>query len=518
MLKQFLFVTLLLTVATSGCGSSSAPTAAGDSSTASAPVAAQTPWEQPVPKASCGPNDVVEPALQGQVTLMERFAGFSGTHCNLALVGQYQGEGANVTHQVFGHCAYYGQAGSVGVWPASVPGRAGLKHPGVVVLDVSNPGQPVATAYLSSISFLDPWESLKVNAPRQLLAAVNGTGGAGGPQFDVYDLSQDCAHPKLLASVALSDASLKGHEGNWAPDGMTYYGGGTDVNTYYAIDVSDPAAPKLITKWSPSEVIPSTPAVHGLSVSTDGNRGYFAHTGGEQVPSLTTAIPAQNGFDILDLSEIQARKANPQVKVLTTVLWRDGVETQHTIPIFIQGHPYLVATNELGSGGFGSTTNWASACAVNMPPFGFPRIYDISNETQPQLVSKLMLEVDDPANCSDVILDNTGQLLFGYDSHQCAVDDLSQATILVCGQFASGLRVYDIRNPYRPRELAYYNPPAKPGYLPGSGYNLTGLCGTTDWTASMPAINAAAGEILFVSTCNGFQVLKFTNGAWPFAS
>src|SRR5215831_1482976 len=49
----------------------------------------------PVPKAVCGPGDNPETALQGQVTAAMRAAGFQGFSCNLTLLGQVKGEGAN---------------------------------------------------------------------------------------------------------------------------------------------------------------------------------------------------------------------------------------------------------------------------------------------------------------------------------------------------------------------------------------------------------------------------------------
>jgi len=82
---------------------------------------------------------------------------------------------------------------------------------------------------------LDPWESLKVNERRQLLGADNGQNGGivgGGPEVDVYDLSVGCTNPQLLASRPVGTgtdgggviAPVTGHEGSWAPDGLTYYG------------------------------------------------------------------------------------------------------------------------------------------------------------------------------------------------------------------------------------------------------------------------------------------------------
>src|SRR6195256_6961162 len=48
-----------------------------------------------VPKAVCGPNDHPETALQGQVPATMRAAGFKGFSCNLELLGQSRGNGAN---------------------------------------------------------------------------------------------------------------------------------------------------------------------------------------------------------------------------------------------------------------------------------------------------------------------------------------------------------------------------------------------------------------------------------------
>ena len=48
-----------------------------------------------VPKATCGRGDHPETALQGQVPASLRAIGFKGFNCNLELVGQVRGDGAN---------------------------------------------------------------------------------------------------------------------------------------------------------------------------------------------------------------------------------------------------------------------------------------------------------------------------------------------------------------------------------------------------------------------------------------
>jgi hypothetical protein len=96
----------------------------------------------PAPKAQCGPSDRTEKGLQGQTTSQERASGDSqrGYNCNLELVGQFRGEGAYSQDgpSFFGHCAYMATENN--------PRQA---HPGIVVIDVSDPKNPRATAYLA---------------------------------------------------------------------------------------------------------------------------------------------------------------------------------------------------------------------------------------------------------------------------------------------------------------------------------------------------------------------------------
>ena len=74
-----------------------------------------------------------------------------------------------------------------------------------------------------------------------------------------------------------------------------------------------------------------------------------------------------------------------------------------------------------------------------------------------------MLEVHDPANCSLVISDPPdirGGFTPEYSGERCNVDRVSNPTMAACGYKDAGLRVFDIRDPYRTKEIAYYKPPA----------------------------------------------------------
>ena len=489
-----------------------------------------------VPKATCGPDDHPETALQGQVPAALRASGFHGFNCNLQLLGQSRGDGANWQSTEFRDehhhvCAYHGTSFST----------VDRTHLGVPVIDITDAEAPTPTGYLTTTSMLDPWESLKVNERRQLLGADNGHNGGGGPEVDIYDISGDCRTPQLLASVAVGKADgstglphpVIGHEGSWAPDGLTYYGGdlrysytpaGSTTATsgqYYAVDTTDPTHPTLITSWT-SGIVGAN--VHGLSISDDGNRGYFVSLGGTDPTALTDPTkPATDGMLIYDLSQIQARVPNPQVRLVSQLLWKDGAGAQHTIPVKIDGHPYVIFVDEAGSGGFSSAAQRQAACAAGFPPYPMARIIDIKDETKPKIVSRLGLETHDPANCAKVLPDLVGLGIFTYGSHYCSVDNKHHATTLACGYFNSGIRVFDIRNPRHPKEIAYYNPAGETTVSPGSNHVVGGnfVAGGPDWCSAQVHLHVSEdhgrqGTLWTTCQDNGLLVLKFEHGVWPF--
>jgi hypothetical protein len=494
----------------------------GDSS----PAVATGPAPLTVPKVgACSTGDVPETGLQGQVPAALRASGFKGFNCNLALVGQFQGEGGNWSTASFtdgaGHkCAYHASA---------VP-NANRVNPGVPVIDITDPTKALRTTSLTTPSMLDPWESLRINERRQFLVADNGQNGAGGPQVDLYDVSGDCRTPQLLSTVAVgtgTDGGVAapqtpiGHEGDISPDGLTYYIGDLTNAEYHAVDVANTTKPKMITTVGMAGIVPGS-TVHGLSVSNDGNRVYAVVLGGLATittPAVADPTKLSNGFVIFDTSEVQQRLPNAQMKVISTTLYQDGTVAQHTIPATIAGKQYLIQVDEGGSAGLASPAAAQIACTAGLSPFPMARIYDISNEASPQPVSKLMLQTHDPANCSQVIPDIAGLSIFTYGSHYCSVDNRDNATALACSYFNSGIRVFDIRNPARPQEIAYYNPPSTTSEA-GSSHAVFGQwrAGGPDWCASRLDFDFAKKQLVTMCQDNGLVVLQFEGSTWPFST
>jgi len=198
-------------------------------------------------------------------------------------------------------------------------------------------------------------------------------------------------------------------------------------------------------------------------------------------------------------------------------MWDDGGGAQHTIDVMINGKPYVIHADEAGSGG-NSSAGWNAACSMNLPAWQFSRIIDISDETKPTVVSKQMLEAYDPKNCAQVLPDLAGLGSFTYGAHYCSVDNKKNATTLACAYFNSGIRVFDIRNPVRVKEIAYFNPPGTTVPSPGSNHIRAGgwVAGGPDWCTAQIKLDAATGTLQTMCQDNGYMVLKFTNGVWPF--
>jgi hypothetical protein len=501
--------TAALTVVVFGAPAGGAQTA-GDVN-AFAPGASMVGPNATVPAAHCGAGSIPEHGVQGEVPLKDRKSGRSqlGYRCNLVLLGQHQGQGAGWQNAWYGHCDYYDT--KTGSDPSKFPNGNGngQKSRGVQVIDVAKPARPKLTSHLDTPAMDGPWESLKVNQRRGLLAGVGGFGsdGSGPLYFDVYDVKHDCARPRLLASVPV-DAPI-GHEGNWATDGMTYYGSATYNGTVTAIDVSNPRAPRPIT------IVKTGVLNHGVSTSDDGKTLYVATPIGFGAN--------ENGLEIYDVSSIQSRSPAPVATRIGGIYWSDGSTAQVPIPIAYGKHHYILFVDEGGA----DPSKPPQENTLNLTgPAGAARIIDIADPANPKIVSVLRLAIQTPKYSSRNAAEVAGNGSFGYEAHYCAVDREFNPTAVACGYFQSGIRVFDIRDPFHPREIAYFNPPAQVkmhGKLPGSEHdggpnNSQPPNMTADWCSSqIRFFHARDGSWELWAQCqdNGFMTLKFTNHTYP---
>ena len=78
----------------------------------------------------------------------------------------------------------------------------------------------------------------------------------------------------------------------------------------------------------------------------------------------------------------------------------------------------------------------------------------------------------------------------------------------------SGLRVFDIRDPLKPREIAYFNAPVTPRIVPPAGI----VPAPSNWAMSSPSFVPERGEIWYSDGLSGFYAVRVTNGVWPFGA
>ncbi len=434
------------------------------------------PPMEATPRAKCKSDDKQEPGIQGRVPAGS--AEGEGFHCNLTQIG-HQGNsgGFKVLRYVdtAGHeCAYYDTAL---LFPLNALKLSPQDSTGVSVIDMSNPSKPVQTDQLTELPMLSPHESLVLNPKRGLIAAVLGNPSTYPGLVSIYDASADCRHPVLQST--LPNARI-GHESGFSPDGKTFYAAGTAYASVTAIDVTDPKAPHVVSQINETS--------HGLSISDDGNRAYIADPGGEMLT--------------LDVSEIQARKANPQAREVSRLTWKSASIPQNAIPFTRDGHPYVLEFDEYTAG----TTGGGDANAV-----GAGRIIDMADETQPKVIANLRLQINQPKDHADAAQDpGAFSPVQGYAAHYCGIPSRVDPTIVACSFIASGLRVFDISKLTAPKEIAYFVAPTIPRVENGRF--------ASDYAMSQPVVVAERKEIWYSDGTSGFYVLRLDDDVAPGAA
>lgn len=444
-----------------------------------------------VPRATCGPGSLPETSTQGRAPAVDFTSGRAarGYTCNTQQVGRQGYTGGFKVHRyrdAQGHvCAYYDSTLIIG--RDLIYNLLNLSGWGVVVLDMTNPARPVKTANLMSPSMITPHESLQLHAGRGLLVAEMGTAATLPGVLAVYDVKTDCRHPRLLSQ---SLGGLTGHESGFSPDGRTFWVTGT-AEGLYAVDLVDPRRPRIIfTQFNTR--------YHGLRLSPDGKTMYAAFIGDPGLTGITGS-----GLRILDVSQVQNRVPGAKVTTLSTLHWSPGSIPQHADPFTRNGHKYVLEVDEFVD--LFSMTGLSNLAAA---PVGAARIIDVDDPRNPRVVSNIRLTVHQPDQRSGAQRLDPGAAFpaQGYAAHYCSLPRQTDPNLVGCSMILSGLRVFDIRDVTRPREVAYFNKP-----------NVGG----TDWTIperkgsyamSAPAWDIANKSVWYSDANSGFYVVRLTNG------
>lgn len=442
-----------------------------------------------LPRPVCGAADRPEPGPSGVVPVADQLSGRSrdGYWCNLRWVGgtRLGGVGGDTQMTWYGRCAYR-------VIPAG-----GAASDGVAVIDVGDPANPVQRGVLREPQWagqggvLNVHEGIHASERSGLLVVPVGR------FLSVYDVRADCTRPVLRStfdtgssSDPMSQLGLNSgfHGGQLSPDGTFFYGTTAGLEGFVApfgpcltvVDLLDPDHPRVVTRWGVDF------PCHDLGFDLTGNRAFVGtyapvvgHPSAVVAAFTPLAAPSKllTGVTVVDTSEIQARRPGGRVVKLGFL----GGGRQHTETFArIDGRDYVIGAEE-------------ASC-----PNGNGRIVDVSDPARPVHVADLELGANRLAGCPATFAETSRvENLLLSTSHYVSVDDPEDASLAFFSWYTSGLRVFDIRDPAHPVEVAYFNPPVGPATTQ-----------VHDSTTTYPRYVPETGQIWVGSGVNAFWVVE----------
>lgn len=457
--------------------------------------------------ALCGPGDMPEPGIQGDVPAGVRTGSYN---CGVRLVGQIPQLSGTV--QGIGKCAYV-RTGRV-----------------VNVIDVSDPAKPVN---VRNVPYLWGSESFRIAVAKDRAVLVSGS--------SVYDI-KDCLNPVLKGEIKWPplnigiDKPLGGGGGTGIlPHDIRINHAGTKVYGslgLWEVDISnldDPNSWKVndlrcdILQDIPGPWQEPHRAARRVGndlcedmAKSDAARGANWRLAGSSAqtsvlwPQLSHG-PAVGGTDKYVYIGDQAGGTLGKISNNKTYLHVVDVSRRpakvvgrtdgpgHSVDWFqTGGRQYVLHANEIGSG----TPFAGTAPARGAPPAGaapgaparggvsnlaagalnttsdtckhYPRptalgwafdavLTDVTDPTRPRNINQLRIAINNPEHCA-------ARKASGKDPSVAyhMIDDPMNAHFAMVNFGSAGLRIFDIRNPGKAVEVAYYN--HGPGAHSGVGY------------------------------------------------
>ncbi len=411
----------------------------------------------------CGPSDRPETGIAGDVPLPDQITGRAaeGYSCGLSLVGYSSlgGRGGNANMAWSGDCAY-------------------VAGDGVAVVDVRDPQHPRHIRTLHGAGADAALETIAtIEAPGRTLLATGRYGFYGTRDaavtapVDIWDVA-DCRHPKRLLTVKFPGNV---HNLTFSADGRTLW----STLPLQAMDLSNLRRPRILPHIEQDLAASGHPShfyAHEAWPSPDGTRLYV----GGQLPLFEEELL------VIDIEHWPAQPA----RVIGSVP-RPG----HSVrPMTIKGKPYLLASDE-------SILNpTAKGCLPDvLTPVGgasYPALIDLSNERLPKVRGKIRLPINEPIHCAEQVLSGVNASVHYHD-----VDDPDDTTFALVSAWNAGLRIFDVRNPARPREVAYFNPGM---FAPLAGSQS----GALDQAWAHSRYVRETGHIWLTTSTGGFWVLE----------
>lgn len=456
----------------------------------------------PVPAASrqvagaspalCASDDLREPGIQGEVPAGQK----PNYNCGVKLIGQLPVVGSVAGA---GKCVY-------------VRSRGTQDDSQISVIDVRNAAKPVVVGAPLPVHMNS--ESLRAVVTKDRGVMVSGS--------SVFDIS-DCLHPKLMGEIKWPDTTLPGIWRKNLPHDIRINRTGTKVYASFGVwevditNLSDPGSWKITDHRC--EVAAQAPGpwqeVHrqsikaGRSLCDDATRpaprGANFALGGSPLQASLLWPQFSHSLDfnaddtrlyVGDQAGGNAALWAPQPKVRIVDLTQSPIKVigeadgpGHGLDWFrVGGREYVMHSNEGGTKGILTQPEAGDTCKPYPRPtalgWGFEAIVsDVTDPAKARNVSMVKLAINEPQFC-DVRKASGRDPWLAYH----LIDNPLNARFAALNFGDAGLRIFDIRDPLKPTEVAYFNH-GSPVHA-GVGYY------------------DAARKLIFFSDAGGFKVLQ----------
>jgi len=314
---------------------------------------------------------------------------------------------------------------------------------GTSIYDVADPKKP---RLLSHVEMPPGWHSHKVRARDGVMIVNHEKQGDGGDKdfgggLGIYDVF-DPAKPRLITKWRTGGKGVHRYDfdGRYAYISPTVEGYADNI--VMILDLQDPARPQEVSRWW----MPGQHVAGGEKDASIGGVKPRCHHPLRLGDRLYVSY-WHHGFFILDISDMTKPRLVSGLN--SSPAHPHPTHTCLPVPQPLRGRRIMVVADE-------------DVAKLRPSPPSFSWIYDITDERQPMPIATFDVEGLDQDGAPQPNM--TG-------CHQPS--EVFSGTLIPFAWFAQGLRLVDIADPFRPREVGFFKPDPPPDCARASSNDVT---------------------------------------------